>query len=167
LSARPGFLQILKDRGYDEIAGHFSPQDLSKEAMGYPPGAPEVDAAAHLGRHGAAAAEAHSVLIIVENLPVPFDRRTWQEATALAEAGYRVFVICPKGKGCTRSRETIEGIEVFRHSLPVEAGRSYAYIAEYAWAFVAELGLTLRIFAANRVDVLHACNPPDTIFLIA
>ena len=141
--------------------------------MGYLPAASDAETAARLGGHGAdfaagaARTPAGSVLIIVENLPVPFDRRTWQEATALAEAGYRVFVICPKGKGCTKPRETIDGIAVFRHSLPLEAGRSYAYIAEYAWAFLAELALTLRVFAANRVDVLHACNPPDTIFLIA
>ena len=56
-----------------------------------------------------------SVLIIVENLPVPFDRRVWQEARALREAGYRVSVICPKGRGFDQSRETREGIEIYRH----------------------------------------------------
>jgi hypothetical protein len=30
------------------------------------------------------------VLIIVENLPVPFDRRVWMEATTLQKAGYEV-----------------------------------------------------------------------------
>ena len=39
------------------------------------------------------------VLIIVENLPVPYDRRVWQEATTLRKNGYRVSVICPKSKG--------------------------------------------------------------------
>ena len=37
------------------------------------------------------------VLIIVENLTVPLDRRVWQEAQALRDAGYTVSVICPKG----------------------------------------------------------------------
>jgi hypothetical protein len=36
------------------------------------------------------------VLIIVENLPVPFDRRVWQEATTLSKNGYTVSIICPK-----------------------------------------------------------------------
>ena len=39
------------------------------------------------------------ILIIVENLPVPFDTRVWQEATTLVKNGYTVSVICPKGKG--------------------------------------------------------------------
>ena len=42
------------------------------------------------------------VLIIVENLPVPFDRRVWLEATTLAGAGAQVSVICPIAKGFTR-----------------------------------------------------------------
>ena len=39
------------------------------------------------------------VLIIVQNLPVPFDRRVWLECQALIAAGYQVAVVCPKGKG--------------------------------------------------------------------
>ena len=39
------------------------------------------------------------VLIIVQNLPVPFDRRVWLECQALVSAGYRVAVVCPKGRG--------------------------------------------------------------------
>ena len=38
------------------------------------------------------------VLILVQNLPVPFDRRVWMEATTLQRAGYRVSVVCPKMK---------------------------------------------------------------------
>ncbi len=39
------------------------------------------------------------VLIIVQNLPVPLDRRVWLECQALRAAGYEVSVICPKGPG--------------------------------------------------------------------
>ena len=39
------------------------------------------------------------ILIIVQNLPVPFDRRVWLECRALTAAGYDVTVVCPKGKG--------------------------------------------------------------------
>ncbi|NEQ16445.1 MAG: glycosyltransferase WbuB, partial [Moorea sp. SIO3E2] len=48
------------------------------------------------------------VLIIVENLPVPFDRRVWMEATSLQKAGYQVNTISPKGNGFYKDYEVIE-----------------------------------------------------------
>jgi glycosyltransferase involved in cell wall biosynthesis len=106
------------------------------------------------------------VLIIVENLPVPFDRRVWQEATALREAGYEVSVICPTGPGYEARRETIDGIHIYRHHLPLEARGSLGYILEYPMALFWELVLTVRIGLTRGFDVIHACNPPDNIFLI-
>lgn len=106
-----------------------------------------------------------AVCIIVENLPVPFDRRVWQEARALRLAGYRVSVICPKARGFAKSRETLEEIEIYRHPI-WEASASLAYFFEYGWALAAEFFLALRVYARTRFRVLHACNPPDTIFLI-
>lgn len=106
-----------------------------------------------------------AVCIIVENLPVPIDRRVWQEARALRDAGYRVSVICPKGSGFFKSRETLEGIEIYRHSL-WEASGALGYLLEYAWALTAEFLLALRVYSRTRFRVLQACNPPDTIFLI-
>jgi glycosyltransferase involved in cell wall biosynthesis len=105
------------------------------------------------------------VLIIVENLPLPFDRRVWQEARALREAGYRVSVICPKSRGFEKSRETLEGIEIFRHRL-WEATGPLGYLVEYAWALAAEFWLAMRVYARTRFRIVHACNPPDTIFLV-
>ena len=107
-----------------------------------------------------------AILIIVENLPVPFDRRVWQEARALAEAGYRVSVICPKSRGFEKSRETLEGVEIYRHRLWEAAGPA-GYLIEYVWALAAESWLAFRVYARTRFRILHACNPPDTIFLIA
>ena len=106
-----------------------------------------------------------SVCIIVENLPVPFDRRVWQEACALREAGYQVSVICPKGRGFDQSRETREGVEIYRHRI-WEASGSLGYLFEYGWALLAEFYLALKVHARTRFRILHACNPPDTIFLI-
>jgi len=106
-----------------------------------------------------------SVLIIVENLPVPFDRRVWQEARALHEAGYEVSIVCPKGKGFERSRETREGIEIYRHRI-WEASGPLGYLIEYSWALAAEFYLAVKVYARSRFRILHACNPPDTIFLI-
>jgi len=106
-----------------------------------------------------------SVCVIVENLPVPFDRRVWQEARTLLEAGYRVSVICPKGRGFEQSHETREGIEIYRHRV-WEASGPLGYLLEYAWALAAEFYLALKVYARTRFRILHACNPPDTIFLI-
>lgn len=107
------------------------------------------------------------VLIIVENLPVPFDRRVWLEATALMNAGYEVNVICPTGKGYQSRREVIDGIHLWRHPLPLEGDRAIGFLAEYAIAFFWELVLTWRVFFSRGFDIIHACNPPDNIFLIA
>jgi glycosyltransferase involved in cell wall biosynthesis len=106
------------------------------------------------------------VLIIVENLPCPFDRRVWQEATTLTAAGYRVSIICPKGPGYERSFEIIDGIAIYRHALPVEAAGVCGYIVEYCWALIAEFFLSLKVLRQRGFDVIHACNPPDTIFII-
>jgi glycosyltransferase involved in cell wall biosynthesis len=107
-----------------------------------------------------------AVCIIDENLPVPRDTRVWREARALTEAGYLVSVICPKGRGCEKSRETLDGVEIYRHSVVEVPGR-LGYLAEYLWALAVEFLLALRVYATTRFCVLHACNPPDTIFLIA
>ncbi|HVF17427.1 MAG TPA: glycosyltransferase family 4 protein [Steroidobacteraceae bacterium] len=107
------------------------------------------------------------VLIIVENLPLPFDRRVWQEARTLRAAGYTVSIICPKGPGCERSYEELDGIAIYRHSMPFEASGALGYLGEYTWALLAEFFLSLRVlFFGRGFDVIQACNPPDTIFLI-
>jgi len=106
------------------------------------------------------------ILIIVENLPVPFDRRVWQEAQALYEAGYQVSVICPVGQGHNSRHEEIEGIQIYRHSLPVEGKGVAGYLVEYPLALFWQFVLTWRVFFGRGFDVIHACNPPDDIFLI-
>ena len=72
------------------------------------------------------------VLILVENLPSPFDRRVWQEATTLRDAGYEVSIICPTGKGCERRFEIVEGIPIWRYELPLEGEGAVGYAVEYA-----------------------------------
>jgi glycosyltransferase involved in cell wall biosynthesis len=106
------------------------------------------------------------VLIIVENLPSPFDRRVWQEATTLRDAGYTVSIICPMGKGYEQKHEVIGGIAIYRHSLPLEAKGAFGYLLEYAAALFWEFVLAWRVLFERGFDVIHACNPPDNIFLI-
>ena len=106
------------------------------------------------------------VLIIVENLPCPFDRRVWQEARTLSGAGYVVSIICPKAPGYEKSFERIDGIDIHRHALPAEADGVLGYALEYSVALAMEFWLSLKILFGRGFDVIHACNPPDTIFLI-
>jgi glycosyltransferase involved in cell wall biosynthesis len=107
------------------------------------------------------------ILIIVENLPVPFDTRVWQQARALRSNGYEVSVICPQTAGYRDRREILEGVHIYRHPMPVEARRAREYLVEYPLALFWQLILAFRIFFRRRFAVIHACNPPDTIFLVA
>ena len=107
------------------------------------------------------------VLILVENLPVPFDRRVWQEARTLREAGYAVSVICPKGKGQDASREVIDGVAIWRHPL-FQAQSARGYLLEYPMALAWQLWLSLRVrVAGGPIDTIQACSPPDLLFLVA
>jgi glycosyltransferase involved in cell wall biosynthesis len=106
------------------------------------------------------------VLIIVENLPVPFDRRVWSEASTLSRHGYEVTIICPKGPQATASFEVIDGITVYRHWLPKEGRGVRGYLAEYGAALFWEFVLSFKVLARQGFDVIHACNPPDLIFVV-
>jgi glycosyltransferase involved in cell wall biosynthesis len=114
----------------------------------------------------ASARSGRRVLIIVENLPCPFDRRVWQEARTLTAAGYLVSIICPKAPGYEKSFEQLEGIDIHRHALPREADGVLGYALEYSVALAMEFWLSLKILFGRGFDVIHACNPPDTIFMI-
>jgi glycosyltransferase involved in cell wall biosynthesis len=111
--------------------------------------------------------ERPGVLILVQNLPVPFDRRVWQEACALRDAGYVVTVICPRSEQHPAGREDLEGICVLRYRPRLEARGTSGYLAEYAVALSAMTLLTWRAMRYRRVDVVQACNPPDLLFLVA
>src|SRR3954470_6769898 len=107
------------------------------------------------------------VLIIVENLPVPLDRRVWQESCALRDAGYEVIVICPKMRGYTLAEEKLEGIEIYRHWISEEAGGLIGFFREYASALFGELRLAVKAWLRHRFKIIHLCNPPDLLFLVA
>lgn len=106
------------------------------------------------------------VLIIVENLPSPFDRRVWQEATTLQQHGYIVSIICPTGKGYEKKYEELEGIHIYRHNLPLEAEGAFGYLLEYSTALFWEFVLAWKVLLTRGFDVIHACNPPDNIFIV-
>lgn len=107
------------------------------------------------------------VLIIVENLPVPFDTRVWQEATTLAENGYVVSVICPTGKGYDKEYEYLNGVHIYRHKLPKEGNGALGYAREYYCALRDEYRLAKKIYKERGFHVIHGCNPPDDIYMVA
>ncbi|MFC3449797.1 glycosyltransferase family 4 protein [Amycolatopsis speibonae] len=104
-------------------------------------------------------------LILVENLSVPFDRRVWQECQTLRDAGWEVHVICPQGtKRDTEAEVTIDGVHILRYPLKAATGGPAGYVQEYGSALWHTLRLARKV---GRVDVVHACNPPDMLFLVA
>lgn len=108
------------------------------------------------------------ILIVVENLPVPLDRRVWLEATSLVQAGYEVSVICPMGRGWNEPYEVIDGVHIYRHSEPTEAhSGAVAYAREYLHAMWNWFRLAPKVWKRRRFDVIQGCNPPDLIFLLA
>ncbi len=108
-----------------------------------------------------------AILIVVENLPVPFDRRVWQESLALRDAGYEVIVICPQMHGQVAPEETLEGIQIYRHPLSAEAKGFWGFFLEYASAIWGETRLAWKAWRRHRFKVIHICNPPDLLFLTA
>jgi glycosyltransferase involved in cell wall biosynthesis len=106
------------------------------------------------------------ILIVIENLPAPFDRRVWQEANTLKEHGAKVSIICPKMKGYEKPYEVIEDIEIYRHPLREGKG-AVGYLIEYSQAILWEFFLSWKIYFKKKFHVIHGCNPPDLIFLTA
>jgi len=111
------------------------------------------------------------ILIIVQNLPVPFDRRVWLECQALTGAGYRVTVVCPKGKG-DPAYQVIDGVEIYKYRPYAPGGSKLSFVAEYAYSFLATAWHTLKArvrggVIGGRFAVIQACNPPDIFWPIA
>jgi glycosyltransferase involved in cell wall biosynthesis len=111
--------------------------------------------------------QTRSCVIVVENLPVPFDRRVWQEAQALHRAGWTVSVICPTNADFPKPFEIIDDIAIYRHPLPPEGRGAVAYFREYSTALLHEFRLLFRVHRERGFSIIQACNPPDLIFLAA
>jgi glycosyltransferase involved in cell wall biosynthesis len=108
---------------------------------------------------------AGKALILVENLSVPFDRRVWQECTALRDTGWEVSVICPQGTGRdTEPFVELDGVKIHRYPLKAATGGPLGYLKEYGSALRHTARLARQV---GPVDVVHACNPPDLFFLLA
>jgi glycosyltransferase involved in cell wall biosynthesis len=108
-----------------------------------------------------------TILIIVENIPVPFDTRVWNEARSLQINGYDVTVLCPRAKGCSDPYELLEGVHIYRHPTAKEGNSPFGYLFEYGYALFWEILYSWWIFVRRGFRVIQGCNPPDNIFLVA
>ena len=106
------------------------------------------------------------VLVVVQNLPVPFDRRVWLECQALTAAGYDVSVICPKGPG-DPGYQVIDDVRTYKYRPYAPGSGPIGFVAEYLYSFLATAWLLLKARRSGRFDVLQACNPPDIFWPIA
>ena len=106
------------------------------------------------------------MLVIVQNLPVPLDRRVWLECQALTAHGYRVSVICPKGPG-DPARQTIDGIAIFKYRPAPEASGLAGFVVEFGYSWLRTAWLSVVVRRGRGFDVIQACNPPDTYWLLA
>ncbi len=112
------------------------------------------------------AGAAPRVLIIVQNLPVPLDRRVWLECRALRAAGYEVSVICPKGPD-DPAREVIDGVAIYKYRPAPEAQHLLGFVVEFVYSWLRTAALSLVVRRERGFDVIQACNPPDTYWLLA
>lgn len=106
------------------------------------------------------------VLIIVQNLPVPLDRRVWLECQALKAAGYEVSVICPKGPG-DPARQEIDGIQIYKYRPAPEAKGLPGFAVEFGYSWLRTAWLSTRVWRHGSFQIIQACNPPDTYWLLA
>jgi glycosyltransferase involved in cell wall biosynthesis len=106
------------------------------------------------------------VLIIVQNLPVPLDRRVWLECQALVANGYEVSVICPKGVG-DPSRQVIDRVHIYKYRPAPEAKGLAGFAWEFVYCWLQTAWLSLAVWRRRSFDIIQACNPPDTYWLLA
>jgi glycosyltransferase involved in cell wall biosynthesis len=106
------------------------------------------------------------VLIIVQNLSVPFDRRVWLEACSLRDAGFQVSVVCPMGAE-DEAYEVLDGIRIRRYPPPPDTHGFTTYVYEFAYCWLRTARLVLRAHRTEGFDVIQACNPPDTFWALA
>jgi glycosyltransferase involved in cell wall biosynthesis len=106
------------------------------------------------------------ILIVVQNLPVPFDRRVWLECQALVAAGHEVAVVCPKGDG-DPSYAVLDTVELYKYRPYAPGGSKAGFVTEYVYSFLATARLAARARRRGRFQIMQACNPPDIFWPIA
>ena len=105
------------------------------------------------------------MLVIIQNLPVPFDRRVWLECEALTDAGYDVTVVCPAGDDPQPTR--LDGVVIRTYPGYAPGGVAFAYLTEFGYSLLATSWLALSERRHGAFAVVQACNPPDIFWVLA
>ena len=103
------------------------------------------------------------VCVVVQNLPVPFDRRVWLECRALRAAGYEVSVVCPRGRG-EPARQELDGVRLYRYRPFPPITRQAMFVVEYLWSILATSVNLVRVWRRAPFAVVQVCNPPDVLW---
>jgi len=124
------------------------------------------------------------ILMFVENY-FPSDPRVKNESDILRDAGYSITVVCLRGKNETARSKVVDGIQVYtipkvslftKTSKDNPAGMQrlwlkivalMGYMWEYSYFTGACFAMSLYVAMKHGFDVIHAHNPPDTLFLVA
>jgi glycosyltransferase involved in cell wall biosynthesis len=125
---------------------------------------------------------AGKILMLVENY-FPQDTRVTNEARLLTDAGYQVSVIALRREG-QAGHEILNDVEVYRlptlelfkktpcvnvnrmNLLLVKLKSFLGYVVEYCYFTTACLLVSTYVLVKRGFDVVHAHNPPDTLFLV-
>jgi len=107
-----------------------------------------------------------NVLIIVQNLSVPLDRRVWMECLSLRRAGYGVSVICPRFRGDSAYDE-LEGVRIYRYRPAPAANGLASYASEFTHSWLATAVLSVKVAWRDGLAAIQTCNPPDTYWALA
>ncbi len=95
------------------------------------------------GSGGSGSVKRGRVLILVQNLSVPFDRRVWLECQSLIAAGFQVAVVCPKAPG-DPTYYRFNGVDLYKYRPYAPGTSSVSFVLEYVYSFVMTLILSLR-----------------------
>ncbi len=101
------------------------------------------------------------ILMLLENGGYPDDTRVANEATALAEAGHTVSVVCPRDAYTSKRREVMDGVTVYRYPAPPEWSGLIGYVVEYGYSLTMAFFIANYLFLRYGFDALHVHTPPD------
>jgi len=106
------------------------------------------------------------ILFLIEDGSFLYDNRVRREAICLSEAGATVRVICPNA-GSEPRYSFVRGIGVYRYRKPSLGAGLLGHIGEYVVSLASHSILTLYIAVRHGLNVIHAANPPDFLWLVA
>jgi glycosyltransferase involved in cell wall biosynthesis len=105
-------------------------------------------------------------ILLINETPVPTDERAWLEARSLAEAGHTVTVACPWRDPADDRVRVLDGVTIRTYPPPAQASGVLGYVWEFSYCWMRSFATALGQLGRGGFDVIHACNPPDTFFLL-